>query len=112
MNTSQLIDTAERSLPITATKACGMPRSRGLPSDLWQQLVENGFHQLGSNSGTETKTYLPFESMRRYAVPLPMAEILLANCWGPVRQCGFASIGTQGDSLVGCLGRQASPVLR
>jgi len=95
----------------------GRDGARGFPCDLWRQLVENGFHQLGSaNSGTETKDLFAFLKVcGRYAAPLPMAEILLANRWlgasAPAQ--GFASIGTQaGDSLVQVAwGRQVSPVL-
>ena len=69
-----------------------------------------------ANSGTETKDLFAFLKVcGRYAAPLPMAEILLANRWlgasAPAQ--GFASIGTQaGDSLVQVAwGRQVSPVL-
>ena len=119
MDTSQLIiDTAEKIFTDHCDKSLWDATEQGaFPSDLWQQLVENGFYQLGSaNSGTETKDLFAFLKVcGRYAVPLPMAEILLANCWlgaGAPAQ-GFASIGTQaGDSLVQVAwGRQVSPVL-
>ena len=119
MDTSQLIiDTAEKIFTDHCDKSLWDATEQGaFPSDLWQQLVENGFHQLGSaNSGTETKDLFAFLKVcGRYAAPLPMAEILLANCWlgasAPAQ--GFASIGTQaGDSLVQVAwGRQVSPVL-
>ena len=119
MDTSQLIiDTAEKIFTDHCDKSLWDATEQGVfPSDLWQQLVENGFHQLGSaNSGTETKDLFAFLKVcGRYAAPLPMAEILLANRWlgasAPAQ--GFASIGTQaGDSLVQVAwGRQVSPVL-
>ena len=119
MDTSQLIiDTAEKIFTDHCDKSLWDATEQGVfPCDLWQQLVENGFHQLGSaNSGTETKDLFAFLKVcGRYAAPLPMAEILLANRWlgasAPAQ--GFASIGTQaGDSLVQVAwGRQVSPVL-
>ena len=118
MDTSQLIiDTAEKIFTDHCDKSLWDATEQGVfPSDLWQQLVENGY-QLGSaNSGTETKDLFAFLKVcGRYAAPLPMAEILLANRWlgasAPAQ--GFASIGTQaGDSLVQVAwGRQVSPVL-
>ena len=119
MDTSQLIiDTAEKIFTDHCDKSLWDATEQGVfPCDLWRQLVENGFHQLGSaNSGTETKDLFAFLKVcGRYAAPLPMAEILLANRWlgasAPAQ--GFASIGTQaGDSLVQVAwGRQVSPVL-
>jgi hypothetical protein len=119
MDTSQLIiDTAEKIFTDHCDKSLWDATEQGVfPCDLWQQLVKNGFHQLGSaNSGTETKDLFAFLKVcGRYAAPLPMAEILLANRWlgasAPAQ--GFASIGTQaGDSLVQVAwGRQVSPVL-
>ena len=119
MDTSRLIiDTAEKIFTDHCDKSLWDATEQGaFPSDLWQQLVENGFYQLGSaNSGTETKDLFAFLKVcGRYAAPLPMAEILLANRWlgasAPAQ--GFASIGTHaGDSLVQVAwGRQVSPVL-
>ena len=119
MDTSQLIiDTAEKIFTDHCDKSLWDATEQGVfPSDLWQQLVENGFHQLGSaNSGTETKDLFAFLKVcGRYAAPLPVAEILLANRWlgasAPAQ--GFASIGTQaGDSLVQVAwGRQVSRLL-
>ncbi|MEC8437111.1 MAG: acyl-CoA dehydrogenase family protein [Pseudomonadota bacterium] len=119
MDTSQLIiDTAEKIFTDHCNKSLWDATEQGVfPCDLWRQLVENGFHQLGSaNSGTETKDLFAFLKVcGRYAAPLPMAEILLANRWlgASAPDQGFASIGTQaGDSLVQVAwGRQVSPVL-
>ncbi|MEC7414040.1 MAG: acyl-CoA dehydrogenase family protein [Pseudomonadota bacterium] len=119
MDTSQLIiDTAEKIFTDHCDKSLWDATEQGVfPCDLWRQLVENGFHQLGSaNSGTETKDLFAFLKVcGRYAAPLPMAESLLANRWlgasAPAQ--GFASIGIQaGDSLVQVAwGRQVSPIL-
>ena len=50
MDTSQLIiDTAEKIFTDHCDKSLWDATEQGaFPSDLWQQLVENGFHQLGS----------------------------------------------------------------
>ena len=116
MDTSQLIvETAEKIFTDHCDKSLWDATEQGaFPTKLWQQLVENGFHQIGSpNSGTETKDLFAFLKVcGRFAAPLPMAEILLANQWlgtnAPAQ--GFASIGTQaGDSLVQVpWGRQAA----
>ena len=119
MDTSQLIiDTAEKIFTDHCDKSLWDATEQGVfPSDLWRQLVGNGFHQLGSaNSGTETKDLFAFLKVcGRYAAPLPMAEILLAIRWlgGSAPAQGFGSIGTHaGDSLVQVAwGRQASPGL-
>ena len=116
MDTSQLIiDTAEKIFTDHCDKNLWDATEQGaFPTELWQQLVANGFHQLGSpNSGTQTKDLFAFLKVcGRFAAPLPMAEILLANQWlgasAPAQ--GFASIGTQaGDTLVQVpWGRQAT----
>ncbi len=119
MDTSQLIiDTAEKIFGDHCDKALLDATEQGaFPDALWQQIVENGFHQLGSpNSGTETRDLFAFLKVcGRFAVPLPMAEILLANQWlganAPAQ--GFASIGLQADGAVvqTAWGREAQTVL-
>jgi acyl-CoA dehydrogenase len=119
MDTSQLIiDTAEKIFSDHCDKALLDATEQGaFPDALWQQIVENGFHQLGSpNSGTETRDLFAFLKVcGRFAVPLPMAEILLANQWlgasAPAQ--GFATIGLQADGAVvqSAWGRQAQSVL-
>lgn len=106
MDTSQLIiDSAEKIFGDHCDKALWDATEQGaFPAELWQQIVDNGFHQLGSpNSGTDTRDLFAFLKVcGRYAVPLPMAEILLANQWlgaqAPAQ--GFASIGAQADDAV------------
>jgi len=119
MDTSELIiDTAEKIFSDHCDKALLDATEQGaFPDALWQQIVENGFHQLGSpNSGTETRDLFAFLKVcGRFAVPLPMAEILLANQWlgasAPAQ--GFATIGLQADGAVvqSAWGRQAQSVL-
>ena len=119
MDTSQLIvDTAEKIFANYCDKALWDATEHGtFPIELWQKLVENGFHQLGGeNSGTETKDLFAFLKVcGRYAAPLPMAEILLANHWLGTNATpqGFASVGTlAGDSIVQVAwGRQAAQVV-
>ncbi len=119
MDTSQLIvDTAEKIFADHCDKALLDATEQGaFPADLWQQIVDNGFHQLGSaNSGTETRDLFAFLKVcGRFAVPLPMAEILLANQWlganAPAQ--GFATIGLQAEGSVvqTAWGRQAEKTL-
>ena len=119
MDTQQLIiDTAEKIFADHCDKALWDATEQGaFPTELWQQIVDNGFHQLGAaNSGTETRDLFAFLKVcGRFAVPLPMAEILLANQWlgthAPAE--GFASIGAQAaDGLVQVAwGRKATTVL-
>ena len=119
MDTSQLIiDTAEKIFPITATRRCWTQRSKGrfhrpFGSKLWTT---------GSTSWA-VRTAVPkhrdlFAFLKvcgRYAVPLPMAEILLSNQWlggnAPVQ--GFATIGQQTEDGVvqAAWGRQAQRCL-
>ena len=104
MDTSQLIiDTAEKIFADHCDKALLDATEQGaFPDALWQQIVENGFHQLGSpNSGTETRDLFAFLKVcGRFAVPLPMAEILLANQWLGARapEQGFATVGLEAQS--------------
>ena len=119
MDTQQLIiATAEKIFADHCDKALWDATEQGaFPTELWQQIVDNGFHQLGAvNSGTETRDLFAFLKVcGRFAVPLPMAEILLANQWlgthAPAE--GFASIGAQAaDGLVQVAwGRKATTVL-
>lgn len=119
MDTSQLIvDTAEKIFADHCDKALLDATEQGaFPADLWQQIVDNGFHQLGSaNSGTETRDLFAFLKVcGRFAVPLPMAEILLANQWlganAPAQ--GFATIGLQAEGSVvqAAWGRHAEKTL-
>ena len=58
MDTQQLIiDTAEKIFTDHCDKALWDATEQGaFPTDLWQQIVDNGFHQLGAaNSGTAVR---------------------------------------------------------
>ena len=68
MDTSQLIiDTAEKIFTDHCDKNLWDATEQGaFPTELWQQLVANGFHQLGSpNSGTQTKDLFAFLKVQR-----------------------------------------------
>lgn len=85
------------------------------PSKLWSLVTENGFHQLGSaGSGTDAQDLFSFlQVCGRHAVPLPIADTLLANRWcGP--SAGLASVGrvgANGHVVDATWGRMAERVL-
>ena len=85
MDTQQLIvDTAEKIFAQHCDKQLLDASEQGVFAEaLWQQIVANGFHQLGSKqSGTTAADMFAFLKVcGRYAVPLPVAEHLLANQW-------------------------------
>lgn len=99
LETRQLIlDTAAKIFDDHVDKAMLDAAESGVfPSDLWSVVTENGFHQLGSEgSGTDFQDLFSFlQVCGRHAVPLPIADTLLANRWcGP--GAGLASIGMAG----------------
>lgn len=79
-----LLDAAERIFADLCDKALLDAAERGeFPAGLWATLREHGFHELGM---PESGVGLPsaFAVLRlagRYALPLPLAEIVLANRW-------------------------------
>ena len=85
MDTRQLIlDTAVKIFSDHCDKALWDAAEQGeFAHALWQQVAENGFHLLGTDaSGTDAADLFAFLKVcGRYAVPLPMAEVLLANVW-------------------------------
>jgi hypothetical protein len=85
MQTRQLIvDTAAKIFGDRCDKALLDAAERGEFADaLWQVIVENGFDQLGTDaSGTEAGDMYAFiQQCGRFAVPLPIADTLLVNCW-------------------------------
>lgn len=94
-----IIDTATKIFADTCDKALLDAAEAGqFAQTLWDTVVANGFHQLGSaDSGTEAADLFAFlQVCGRFAVPLPMAETLLANRW-----CGASDactgIGTRAD---------------
>ena len=77
-------DTAERLFGDSVDKALlDLAESGEFPVGLWQAVVENGFHELGAaESGTGyAELYAFLQVAGAHAVPLPLAESLLANCW-------------------------------
>lgn len=108
MNTQQLIeDTATKIFSDHCDKALLDRCEQGnFADDLWQQIIANGFHQLGdAASGTTLADIFAFLKVcGRFAVPLPMAEMLLGHSWaaGQLAPCeGLVSIGRQrGDQII------------
>ena len=97
-----ILDTAAKIFADHCDKSLLDEAERGTFADgLWQLVVENGFHQLGSaESGTGAEEMFAFlQVCGRFAVPLPMAETLLVNAW-----CGaadsIASIGVLTNDVV------------
>ncbi|NKC01599.1 MAG: hypothetical protein GKR90_24290 [Pseudomonadales bacterium] len=85
MDTRQLIvDTATKMFADHVDKKMLDAAELGeFPDELWQLVVANGFHQLGSEgSGTDEADLFAFLMVcGQFAVPLPLAETLLANIW-------------------------------
>ncbi len=116
MDTRQLIlDTANKIFTDHCDKKLLDAAETGeFASELWGQVTENGFDQLGSaGSGTELADMFAFvQQCGHHAVPLPLAETLLVNFWcGP--QEGLSSFGElSGDRIDDVAwGRQAQRVV-
>ena len=108
MDTQQLIqDTATKIFSDHCDKAL-LDRSESgeFASELWQQITANGFHQLGdaASGTTAADTYSFLKVCGRFAVPLPMSEIILGHSWGigSLAPCaGLISIGrAHGDTAI------------
>jgi acyl-CoA dehydrogenase len=79
-----LLNSAERIFADLCDKAALDAAEQGkFPDRLWRTLVDNGFHQLAmADSGVELSDVFAVIGLAgRYAVPLPLAETLLANRW-------------------------------
>lgn len=85
MDTRQLLlDSAERIF----ADHCGMPlwdaaENGAFATDLWRTLEENGFHEIAMRDA-ETDlgdAFAVLKSSGKFAVPLPLGEILLGNRW-------------------------------
>ena len=121
MDTRQLIiDTAEKIFADHCQKSLLDAAEQGaFPQDLWDKIVGNGFHQIGSlGSGTEAADIYAFLKVcGRFSVPLPMAEALLSNQWlatgVTASEADFASIGRRNDDSINQVpwGRKATKVL-
>lgn len=85
MDTRQLLmDTADRIFADHCDKAVLDAAELGeFPERLWEVVRENGFHELAmADSGVDLKdAFAVVRVAGRHALPLPMAEILLANRW-------------------------------
>jgi alkylation response protein AidB-like acyl-CoA dehydrogenase len=100
MDTQQLIeDTATKIFTDHCDKALLDRCEQGEFADaLWQQIVANGFHQLGdaASGTTPADTFAFLKVCGRHAVPLPMAEMLLGHSWAVGQLApseGLVSIG-------------------
>ncbi len=79
-----IVDMATRLFSDTVDKAMLDRAEQGeWQQELYDALVANGFHELGSeNSGTTADELFAFvEEAGMHAVPLPLVETLLANAW-------------------------------
>ena len=79
-----ILDTASRIFSDHCDKSLLDSCERGgMPQDLWLLLKKNGFNQLGMDeSGTSISDLYEFLlECGRYAVPMPISEILLMNLW-------------------------------
>lgn len=110
-----LVDAAERMFADLCDKSLLDAAERGeFPAALWSTLQENGFHELAMpDSGVElADAFAVVRLSGRHALPLPLAEILLANRW--LGSSGrLATIGqVVGDQVIDVpWGRQAEVVL-
>jgi alkylation response protein AidB-like acyl-CoA dehydrogenase len=116
MDTRQLIvDTAEKIFADHCDKGLLDAAERGeFARALWSLIDENGFTKLGTpESGTDAADMYAFiKECGRYAVPVPIAETLVANQWCPGTD-GVCSIGVLCDDVIGDVpwGEQASKIL-
>ena len=102
MDTRQLIeDTASKIFTDHCDKALLDRCEQGdFAEDLWRQIMANGFHQLGdaASGTTPTDIFAFLKVCGRFAVPLPMAELLLGHSWAVAQLApceGLVSIGRQ-----------------
>jgi acyl-CoA dehydrogenase len=110
-----LIDAANRIFADLCDKALLDAAEQGeFAAQLWSTLQQNGFHELGmrDSGATLADVYAVIRLSGRYALPLPLAEILLANRWIG-SSARLATIGLMaGDRVVGApWGRRADLVL-
>jgi acyl-CoA dehydrogenase len=79
-----LVETAERIFADHCDKALLDAAEQGrFPEALWNVVRDNGFHELAmADSGVDLKdAFAVVRAAGRHALPLPLAEILLANRW-------------------------------
>ncbi len=115
-STQQLIlDTSARIFTDHCDKALLDRAEAGeFPEQLWRQIADNGFNQLGAAaSGTSVQDMFALVMQSgRFAVPLPLAETMLANRWCAPGD-GLYAIGLIEDGAVRDVpwGRRADKVL-
>lgn len=84
MSDSMLTDAAGRIFADLCDKALLDAAERGeFPAALWRALEGNGFHQLAmpDSGGTLADAFALIGLGGRWGVPVPLAEVLLANRW-------------------------------
>lgn len=114
-STHLLLDSADRIFSDLCDKTLLDAAEQGeFPEVLWRTLVENGFHQLATaGSGIALKDVFAVIGLAgRHALPVPLAETLLANRWLADPEQA-ATIGTVSASRVVDVpwGRRADVVL-
>ena len=113
-DTQQLVlDSAEKIFANGCNKCVLDAAEAGqFPEALWGLVRENGFHLLAlPSSGAELEdVFAVLKTAGRYALPLPLAEVLLANRWLNHDGDELISVGILRDSQVVDVpwGRQAS----
>jgi len=120
MSTQQiLIDSAERIFSDHCNKPLlDLAETGEYPAALWQILCENGFADLArADSGFELgDVFAVLKVAGRHAVPLPLAESLLANRWlgqsDQLASVGILSGGTSNGAVLDVAwGRNAGVVI-
>ena len=93
MNDTLITDSARRIFADTCDKAVLDAAETGeFPNSIWQAVRENGFHLMAlPNSGVGLgDLFAVLRVAGQHALPLPLAEALLANRW----------LGYEGDELI------------
>jgi len=110
-----LIETAERIFADHCAKAeLDKAETGEFPAALWQVLTANGLHEMGlRDSGIPlADVYAVFKVAGRFALPVPLPEVVLANRWCG-NSDGFASVGNLNAAGAGAVpwGRCSDTVL-
>jgi acyl-CoA dehydrogenase len=116
MSTRQLlIETAEKIFTDhTDKQALDAAEAGQFPEALWRILEANGLHEMAlPNSGIAlADVFAVFKVAGRFAVPLPLPELILGNRWRGASD-GFVSVGLfqDPDAVAVPWGRRADRVL-
>lgn len=92
---SLLVDTAAKIFADhTDKRSLDAAEAGEFPEALWQIITSNGLHEMAlPNSGIElADVYAVFKVAGRFALPLPLPELVLANRWRGSAE-GFVSVG-------------------